>query len=48
MQEGYQTTIHAPTPQGRVAVTLAGVGELELELDELVDRTVAVMQKIPD
>jgi ADP-ribosylglycohydrolase len=30
--------------QGRVAVTLAGVGELDL--DELVDRTVAVIQKI--
>jgi ADP-ribosylglycohydrolase len=32
--------------QGRVAVTLAGVGELEL--DDLVDRTVAVIQKIAE
>ncbi len=32
--------------QGRVAVTLAGVGELEL--DELVDRTVAVIRKIAE
>jgi ADP-ribosylglycohydrolase len=30
--------------QGRVAVTIAGVGELKL--DDLVDRTVAVMEKI--
>jgi ADP-ribosylglycohydrolase len=43
--QGRPIPTHWTTPwQGRVAVALAGVGELEL--DALVDRTVAVIEKI--
>jgi hypothetical protein len=43
--QGRPIPVHWTAPwQGRVAVTLAGVGELEL--DELVDRTLAVIEKI--